>query len=57
MRCTAAMLSSSYTGVLEVDAGAGVGCEVDEAAGALRLRVGEIKYNPEGGCVSAKAST
>lgn len=48
VRCTAAMLSSSYTGVLEVDAGAGVGCEVDEAAGALRLRVGEIKYNPEG---------
>ncbi|KAG2454320.1 hypothetical protein HYH02_001347 [Chlamydomonas schloesseri] len=46
VRCAAATLLGAYTGVLEVDAGAGVGGEVDEGAGALRLRAGETKYSP-----------
>ncbi|PNH02328.1 hypothetical protein TSOC_011700, partial [Tetrabaena socialis] len=46
VRCAAALLLDRYTGVLEVDAGAGVGCTVDVAAQALRLRLGESKLNP-----------
>ncbi|KAG2452951.1 hypothetical protein HYH02_002288 [Chlamydomonas schloesseri] len=45
VRCAAATLLGAYTGVLEVDAGAGVGCKVDEGAGALRLRTGETKFS------------
>ncbi len=54
VRCAAAMLHGMWTGGLQVDAGAGVGYEVDEGAGALRLRVGETEYSPEGACVSAR---
>ena len=56
MRCVAAALRGHYTGVLQVDKGAGVGCEVDKGANALRLRAGETKYSPAGEYVSAKAS-
>ncbi|KAG2426941.1 hypothetical protein HXX76_012726 [Chlamydomonas incerta] len=45
VRCVAATLRGSYTGVLEVDAGAGIGCEVDEGTCTLRLRAGETKYS------------
>ncbi len=51
VRCAAAMLNGVWTGVLQVDGGAGVGYEVDEGAGALRLRVAETEYSPGGGCV------
>ncbi|PNW74500.1 hypothetical protein CHLRE_12g493903v5 [Chlamydomonas reinhardtii] len=46
VRCVAAALRGHYTGVLQVDKGAGVGCEVDKGANALRLRAGETKYSP-----------
>ncbi|KXZ41891.1 hypothetical protein GPECTOR_250g619 [Gonium pectorale] len=45
-RCIAAVLFSGYTSVLEVDAGVPGGCEVDSVMGALRLNLGETKYNP-----------
>lgn len=57
VRCTAAMLHGSYTSMLEVDAGAGIGCELDKGAGALRLRVGKTKYSRDGGCMTAGTSS
>ena len=56
VRCAAATLRGSCTGVLEVDVGGGVGFEVDQGVGALRLCAGETKNSPEGACVSAQAS-
>ncbi|KXZ51221.1 hypothetical protein GPECTOR_13g708 [Gonium pectorale] len=47
VRCVAAVLCKSYTGVLEVDAGVRGGCQVDEGAQALRLRLGQTAFNPK----------
>jgi hypothetical protein len=49
VRCAAATLLGAYRGVLEIDAGFGVGCKVDEGAQALRLCLGETKYSAGGG--------
>ncbi|KXZ46389.1 hypothetical protein GPECTOR_44g65 [Gonium pectorale] len=45
-RCIAAVLFGGYTSVLEVDAGVAGGCELDSVVGALRVNLGETKYNP-----------
>lgn len=49
VRCAAALLCGSYTGVLEVDAGATGGCEVNSITRSLLINIGQTEMNLAGG--------